>query len=103
MPRTRNPYPAEFRDQIVALHRAGKSIRELAHEFEPCAETIYAWIKQADRDCGRRADILSSDERDELRRLRKENRLLKQERDILSKAAAWFAQNVVTSPRSSGS
>ncbi|MEM7507553.1 MAG: transposase, partial [Pseudomonadota bacterium] len=79
MPRTRNPYPADFRDQIVALHRAGKSIRELAQEFEPCAETIYAWIKQADRDGGRRADTLSSDERDEPRRLRKENRQLKQE------------------------
>ncbi len=103
MPRTRNPYPADFRDQIVALHRAGKSIRELAQEFEPCAETISAWIKQADRDGGRRADILSSDERGELRRLRKENRQLKQERDILSKAAAWFATNDATSPRFSGS
>ena len=100
---TRNPYPADFRDQIVALHRAGRSIRDLADEFEPCAETIYGWVKQADRDGGKRADILSSDERDELRRLRKENRQLRQERDILSKAAAWFATNEVTSPRSSGS
>ena len=103
MPRTRNPYPTDYRDQIVALHRAGRSIKELAAEFEPCAETIYAWIKQADRDGGRRADILSSDERDELRRLRRENRQLRQERDILSKAAAWFAQNDVTSSRSSSS
>ena len=55
MPRTRNSYPAEFRDQIIALHRAGRSIRELAAEFEPCTETIYAWIKQSDRDGGRRA------------------------------------------------
>ena len=100
MPRTRNPYPADFRDRIVALHRAGKSIRKLSQEFEPCAETIYAWIKQADRDGGRRANILSSDEREELRRLRKENRQLKQERDLLSKAAAWFATNDATSPRS---
>lgn len=103
MPRKRNPYPAEFRDQIVSLHRAGKSVQELAAEFEPCFDTIRSWIRQADRDGGRRADILSSDERDELRRLRKENRQLKQERDILSKAAAWFAQNDVTSPRSSSS
>jgi len=51
----------------------------------------------------RRADILSSEERDELRRLRRENKQLRQERDILSKAAAWFAQNDVTGPRSSSS
>ena len=103
MPRTRNPYPAEFREQIVALHRAGRSIDELAREFEPCAATIHTWVKQAERDGGRRADILSSAEREELRRLRRENRQLKQERDILSKAAAWFAQNDVTSSRSSNS
>lgn len=61
MPRTRTPYPADFRDQIVALHRAGCSIRDPADEFEPCAETIYGWVKQADRDGGKRADILSSE------------------------------------------
>jgi transposase len=103
MPRTRTPYPAEFREQIVALHRAGRSIGDLAQEFEPCAATIHGWVKQADRDDGRRADILSSEERDELRRLRRENRQLRQERDILSKAAAWFAQNDVMSSRSSNS
>ena len=101
MPRTRNPYPAEFRDQIVALHRAGRSIGDLAQEFEPCAATIHGWMKQADRDDGRRADILSSEERDELRRLRRENRQLRQERDILAKAAAWFAQSDAMSSRSS--
>ena len=55
------PVPTDYRDQIVALHRAGRTLKKLAAEFEPCAETIYAWIKQADRDGGRRADILSSD------------------------------------------
>ncbi len=65
---------------------------------------IYAGRRRgSDRDGGRRVDILSSDEREELRRLRKENRQFRQERDILSKTAAWFAQNDVTSPRSSGS
>ena len=103
MPRTRNPYPAEFREQIVALHRAGRSIGELAQEFEPCAATIHGWVKRADRDDGRRADILSSDEREELRRLKRENRQLRQERDILAKAAAWFAQNDAMSSRSSSS
>ncbi len=103
MPRTRNPYPAEFREQIVALARTGRSVEDLAREFEPCAATIRGWVKQADRDGGHRADGLSSEERDELRRLRRENRQLRQERDILAKAAAWFAQSDVTSARSSNS
>jgi|TARA_B100000315_G_scaffold16235_1_gene14536 transposase len=103
MPRTRNPYPTEFREQIVALARTGRSVEELAREFEPCAATIHGWIKQADRDGGRRTDGLSSDEHEELRRLRRENRRLRQERDILAKAAAWFAQSDVTSSRSSSS
>lgn len=103
MPRTRNPYPAEFREQIVALARTGRSVEDLAREFEPCAATIHGWIKQADRDGGRRADGLTSEEHDELRRLRRENRQLRQERDVLAKAAAWFAQSDVTSSRSSSS
>ena len=100
MPRTRNPYPAEFREQIVALARSGRSVEELAREFEPCAATIYGWLKQADRDGGRRADGVTSEEREELRRLRRENRQLRQERDILAKAAAWFAQSDAMSSRS---
>ncbi len=100
MPRTRNPYPAEFRDQIIALVRAGRSVEDLAREFEPCVATIHAWLRQADRDGGYRSDGLTSDEHDELRRLRRENRQLRQERDILAKAAAWFAQSDVTSSRS---
>ena len=103
MPRTRNPYPAEFRDQMIALHRAGRSVEDLAREFEPCAATIAGWIKQSDRDGGSRADILSSDEREELRRLRREVRQIKQERDILAKAAAWFATSDATSRRSTSS
>ena len=87
----------------MALAQAGRSVEELAREFEPCAATIHGWVKQAERDGGRRADGLTSDERDELRRLRRENRQLRQERDILSKAAAWFAQNDVTSSRSTNS
>jgi transposase len=103
MPRTRNPYPAEFREQIVALARTGRSVESLAREFEPCTATIHEWIRKADRDGGRRNDGLTSEEQDELRRLRRENRRLRQERDILAKAAAWFAQSDVTSSRSSTS
>jgi hypothetical protein len=47
MPRTRNPYPAEFREQIVALAHGGRSVEDLAREFEPCAATIHGWVKQA--------------------------------------------------------
>ena len=103
MPRTRNPYPTEFREQLVALARAGRSVESLAREYEPCAATIHDWVKQADADDGERDDRLTSAELEELRHLRREVKQLRQERDILSKAAAWFAQNDVTSRRSSNS
>ncbi|MBA4157409.1 MAG: transposase [Gemmatimonadetes bacterium] len=92
MPRTRLPYPAEFREQIVALVRAGRTPAELAREYEPTETTINHWVAQADRDQGIRTDGLSSAEREELRRLRQENRILRQEKEILKKAAAWFAR-----------
>ena len=104
MPRSRPPYPPEFRQQLVELVRAGRTPEELAKEFEPSAESIRNWVKQVDRDDGLRADSLTSAEREELARLRRENRQLKQEREILSKAAAWFAQETGTVPKkSSGS
>ena len=91
MPRTRKPYPPEFREQLVALVRAGRTPEDLARECEPTAQSISQWMTQADRDAGRRTDGLTTVERAELTRLRRENRQLKVERDILSKAAAWFA------------
>jgi len=104
MPKTRKPYPPEFREQLVALVRAGRTPEELAREFEPTAQSISNWVAQADRDAGRRTDGLTTAERTELRQLRRENRQLKVERDILSKAAAWFAQGtMVNTKRSSGS
>ncbi len=101
MPRTRSPYPAEFRDQLVAPARAGRSVKSLAREFEPCAASIHGWIKQVEIDNRDRSDGLTSEEREEPRRLRREVRQLRQERDKMSKAAAWFAQNDVTSQSSS--
>ena len=75
-----------------------------SREFEPSAQSIINWAAQADRDEGKRKDGLTNIERDELSRLRKENRQLKLEREILSKAAAWFAQETVpNSKRSSNS
>jgi transposase len=91
--RFRAVYPPEFRHQIVELHRAGRSVRDLAREFEPSVETIAAWVRRAGADAGRRPDLPTSAEREELTRLRRENHRLRQERDILAKAAAWFARD----------
>jgi transposase len=101
MPKTRKPYPPEFREQMVALVRAGRSPEELSREFEPSAQSISNWVAQADRDEGKRKDGVTSAEREELRRLRKENRQLKLEREILAKAAAWIAQETVPNTKRS--
>ena len=98
MPRTRPPYPAEFRRQMVELVRAGRTPEELSQEFEPSAQAIRNWVRQADRDEGRRSDGLTTAEREELRRLRRDNRRLKIEREILAKAAAWFARETDSVP-----
>ena len=104
MPRTRLPYAPEFRRQMVELVRAGRTPEELAKEFEPTAQSIGNWVRQADRDEGLRKDGLSTSEREELSRLRRENRQLRLEREILSKAAAWFARETDSiPPRSSNS
>jgi transposase len=94
----RAQYPLEFRQQLVELARAGRSPKALAREFEPSEQTIRNWVKQADLDSGRRADGLTSEEQAELRQLRRENRQLKLEREILKKAAAWFARESGTVP-----
>jgi len=92
MPRTHRPYPPEFRQRMVELVRAGRKPGELAKEFELSAQTICNWVKQADLDYGRRNDGLTTEDKDELRRLRREVRTLREEREILKKAAAWFAR-----------
>lgn len=99
MPKPHRSYPPDFRRQMVELVRAGRNPEELAREFEPSAQTIRNWVKQADLDEGRRADGVTSAEREELRRLRRENRRLREEREILKKAAAWFAGETGSSPR----
>lgn len=88
----------EFRQQIIELVRAGRTPEELSREFEPTAQTIHNWMKQADLDEGHRTDGLTTEERDELRRLRRENKQLKIEREILRKAAAWFARETDSVP-----
>jgi transposase len=97
-------YAPEFKRQMVDLFRAGRTAASLAKEFGPSAWTIALWAKQDARDSGKGDGGLTSVEREELTRLRRENRRLKEEREILSKAAAWFAtESDVTSKRSSGS
>ena len=94
MPKSRPPYPAEFRRQIVELARAGRTPTELSREFGCSAQTVTNWIAQAAIDGGKPVpgkDGLTSAEREELTRLRRENRRLQMERDILAKATAWFA------------
>jgi transposase len=98
MGKHRNPYPPEFRAKIVELVKAGRTPEELAREFEPTAQTIYNWVAQADRDIGKRHDGLITSEREELTRLRRKVRQLELEREILSKAAAWFARETGTVP-----
>ena len=101
MPRTRPPYPPEYRRQMVELVRAGRSPENLAREFEPTAQSIRNWVMQSDRDEGRRQDGLSTDERQELVKLRRENRRLREEREILAKATTWFAREAGSKKSSS--
>lgn len=96
-------YAPEFKRQMVDLVRSGRTPASLAKEFGPAAWTIALWVKQDARNQGKGDGGLSSAEREELTRLRRENRKLKEEREILSKAAAWFATESGPSKRSSGS
>lgn len=105
MKKTRNryhaEYPEEFRGQIVELVRKGRKVAELSREFEVSPQAIRNWVHQADLDEGRREDGLTTAERNELNQLRRENRQLKEEREILKKAAAWFAQETKAVPNGS--
>jgi transposase len=95
----RKVYPPEFKRRMVELVRAGRSPEELAKEFEPSANTIRKWATQADIDEGLQAEGLTTAERNELRDLRREVKQLKLEREILGKAAAWFARESITLPK----
>jgi len=102
MPRTRPPYPQAFRERMVELVRAGRSPEQLAKEFEPAAPTIRNWARQADVDEELKEGV-TTDEKEELRRLRQENKQLRLEREILAKAAAWFARETDSIPSGSSS
>jgi transposase len=98
MPKTRPPYPPQLRARLIELARSGRSPEELGRQFEPSAQTIRNWLKQADRDDGRRADGLTIEEREEVRRLRREVNALREEPAILRNAAAWFAREADSLP-----
>jgi transposase len=91
-------YPPDFRRKVVELARAGRNLDELADEFQLARQTVRNWVKRADLDSGRRTDGLTTSEREEISQLRKRVRQLETERDILSKAAAWFARETDSIP-----
>ena len=103
MAKSRASYAPEFRQQMIELVGTGRTPQQLSREFEPTAQTIHNWVKQADTDAGRRTDGLTTEERAELRGLRRQNRQLKLEREILAKAAAWFARETDSVPPKSSS
>ena len=96
MPKTRPAYPEEFRREAVQMLRAGRTPRELAEGLGVSEQTLRNWRRQDQRDRHERDDGLTTDEREELRRLRRENARLKQERDLLKRAAAFFAAETET-------
>lgn len=92
MPATKPPYHPEFRAQAVQLVRdSGKTVRQIAEDLGVSYESLRKWVRQDEIDTGKR-EGLTSEEREELKRLRRENWLLREEREILKKAAAFFAQ-----------
>jgi transposase len=94
-------YPPEFRRKVIALARDGRPLNGLANEFGIARQTIMNWLRQEDLDAGRRDDGLTTSERQELTRLRRENKRLTLETEILKKAAAWFARETNAIPEKS--
>ena len=92
MPNSKPPYPPEFRREALELLKLSeKPITQIAKDLGVSEQTLYVWRRRAEVDQGKR-EGLSSDEREELRRLRKENRTLQMEKEILKKAAVFFAK-----------
>lgn len=96
MPKTRPPYPEQFRREAVELVRQGRSIPDVAESLGVSAQSLRNWAKQTQLDRRERDDGLTSAERDELRQLRKRVKRLEQERDILKRATALFARETET-------
>jgi transposase len=101
MPKSHAPHPPELKRRLIELVRSGRNPESLAQEFEPSAQAIRNWVVQAARDEGQRTDGVTSEEKAELARLRRENKALREEREILKKAAAWFARETGSVPSGS--
>lgn len=92
-PRFQRPYPPEFRHEAVRLvETSGRSIPQVAAELGVSGESLRNWLKQEQLDRGERQDGLTSDEQEELRKLRRQVRELEQEREILKRAVTFFAR-----------
>jgi transposase len=90
MPKSRRPYPPAFRQRVVELVRKGRTPEVRSRQLDPSAQAIRNWVRQVDREEGRQ-DGLTTAAPQELRHLRRENRTLREAREILKKATAWFA------------
>lgn len=96
MPNPKPPYPPEFREEAVRIYReSGRSLKSVCNDLGISLETLRKWVNQGQIDAGRRPG-LTTEERAELTRLRRENRTLRMERDLLKKAAAFFARESET-------
>jgi len=96
----RPPYPKQFREEAIRLVRESrKTVAQIAQDLGVSDQSLYTWLKQADLDSRKRSDGLTTEEREELRRLRTENRILRQEREILKKAAAFFVKETHSTPQ----
>lgn len=91
-------YPPEFRQKVIELAQNGRHFDELAREFDLAPQTVRNWVKQHELDAGTRSDGLTSQERAEFAKLKRENKRLAIENEILSKAAAWFARETRSIP-----
>jgi transposase len=96
MPRTRPPYPPEFRREAVQLVRSGRSVRDVAESLGCSDQSLHVWVKRDELDRKERDDGLTSAEREELRELRRRVKRVEQERDILKRAAVLFAAETET-------
>lgn len=96
IPKTRPPYPPEFRREAVQLVRSGRSVKDVAESLGCSDQSLHNWVKQEQLNRHQRDDGVTSAEREELRRLRRENARLKQEREILERAAVFFAAETET-------